>query len=250
MLIESQVPKELWTYAVQTAFLVRNRCFNKQTPYFMLTGRWPNLARMQKFGLVCYAHSQNKQKLDSRSDKGIFIGYYKNSPAYLVYFPSSGKVQKHRLVKCVTPTVESKRHRQKCLLMMILRCWGGLTGPDRLTLSYRQDRYKSNGWRHGITTCKQNIYPDHTTRGKESSGGRWVYTLKTNVNGSYKFKACYVAKGYSQKQGVDAWWEFFAFRKPDEYTGIKAKSKPRELHFTSDGCQNCLLACTNRSWHL
>lgn len=107
MLIESQVPKELWTYAVQTAFVVRNRCFNnrtKQAPYFMLTGRRPNLARMQKFGSVCYAYRQNRQKLDSKGNRGIFVGYDKNSPAYLVYYPSSAKVQKHRLIKCVTPT--------------------------------------------------------------------------------------------------------------------------------------------------
>lgn len=59
---------------------------------------------MQMFGSVCYACRQNKQILDSRGDGGIFVGYDKNTPAYLVYFPSSGKVQKHRLVKCVTPT--------------------------------------------------------------------------------------------------------------------------------------------------
>lgn len=34
---------------------------------------------------------------------GIFVEYDKISPAYLVCFSSSGKVQKHRL-KCVTPT--------------------------------------------------------------------------------------------------------------------------------------------------
>ena len=93
MIIESHLPKELWTYAVQTAFMVRNRCFNnrtKQTPYFMLTGKQPNLAKMQKFGSECYAYRQDKRKLDPRCDKGIFVGYDKNSPAYLVYYPSSG----------------------------------------------------------------------------------------------------------------------------------------------------------------
>jgi len=59
MLIESELPKVLWTYAVQTADVVRNRCFSnrtKQTPYQMLTGRQPNMSRMQKFGSVCYAY--------------------------------------------------------------------------------------------------------------------------------------------------------------------------------------------------
>lgn len=67
MLIESKLPKMLWTYAVQTAAVVRTRCFNnctKQTPEYMLTGRQPNIARMQKFGEVCSAYKQHKGRLD------------------------------------------------------------------------------------------------------------------------------------------------------------------------------------------
>ncbi len=33
--------------------------------------------------------------------------------------------------------------------------------------------------------------------------GRWVYALKNNSDGSNRYKARYVAKGYSQKVGVD-----------------------------------------------
>lgn len=60
---------------------------------------------MKEFGSVCYAYRQNKKKLDSRCEKGIFVGYDKNSPAYLVYYPDTGKVLKNRLVKCVTKGV-------------------------------------------------------------------------------------------------------------------------------------------------
>ena len=31
--------------------------------------------------------------------QGIFVGYDKGSPAYLVYYPETGKVMKHRVVK-------------------------------------------------------------------------------------------------------------------------------------------------------
>lgn len=34
-------------------------------------------------------------------------------------------------------------------------------------------------------------------------GGRWVYAIKKNIDGSEKYKARHVAKGYSQKMGVD-----------------------------------------------
>ena len=39
--------------------------------------------------------------------------------------------------------------------------------------------------------------------GKQTVGGRWVYALKTEIDGSDKYKARYVAKGYSQKPGTD-----------------------------------------------
>lgn len=47
-------------------------------------------------------------KLDSRCEQGIFIGYDKNSPAYLVFYPNTKKVQKHRLVKFTTRTTKER----------------------------------------------------------------------------------------------------------------------------------------------
>lgn len=37
-----------------------------------------------------------------------------------------------------------------------------------------------------------------------SQTGRWVYPLKTDINGSNKHKAWFVAKGYNQKAGTDS----------------------------------------------
>ena len=102
LLLHSNLSKEFWPYAVMTATYIRNRCFNnrlKQTAYFAITGRKPNLSNMRVFGSECYAYQQNKQKLDPRCTKGIFLGYDKGSPAYLVYIPETGKVMKYRVVK-------------------------------------------------------------------------------------------------------------------------------------------------------
>ena len=105
LLIEKQLPKNMWPYAIQTAAHIRNRCYNtriKNTPYFMLTGRKPDLSRMGVFGSECYAYNHNYKKLDSRCTKGVFVGYDKNSPAYLVYHPDNGKVMKHRLIRFIS----------------------------------------------------------------------------------------------------------------------------------------------------
>lgn len=102
MLLESELPTDLWPNAAQTAAAVRNRCFNsrtKQTPYFLLTGRRPNLSGRRTFGSVCSAYKRETKELDSGCEKGIFVGYEQNSAAYFIYCPNSEKVEKHRLVK-------------------------------------------------------------------------------------------------------------------------------------------------------
>ena len=111
MLIQAKLPKEMWPYAVMAAAHIRNRCFKKriqQTPYYAVTGRKPNMANMRVFGSECYVYNQAKSKLDPGCTKGIFVGYDRESVAYLVYFPETGKVMKHRLVRFVrTPEVNA-----------------------------------------------------------------------------------------------------------------------------------------------
>ena len=49
---------------------------------------------MHTFGTVCSAYVQNKTKLDPRAEKGIFVGYDRYSPAFLVCYPDQDKVKK------------------------------------------------------------------------------------------------------------------------------------------------------------
>lgn len=70
----------------------------------MFTSMKPDVSKLQKFGFICFAYKQEKGKLDPRCEQVIFIGYEKNSPAYLVYYPDREKDQKHRLVKFTTKT--------------------------------------------------------------------------------------------------------------------------------------------------
>lgn len=112
MLVESKLPRELWHYAIQTAAHIRNRCFSRrtgQTPYQLLTEKKPNVSKLHKFGFVCYTYKQDKKKLDSKCDQGLFVGYDKYSPACLVYNPDTNSVLKHRLVKFVSKAAVEKQ---------------------------------------------------------------------------------------------------------------------------------------------
>ena len=105
LLTEANLPKNMWVYAVQTAVYIRNRCFNhrtKQTPYSIVMGKKPDLGNMHTFGSVCYAYQHtHKTKLDPRTKRGIFVGYAKMNPAYLVYYPDMNCVREYRCVKFV-----------------------------------------------------------------------------------------------------------------------------------------------------
>lgn len=80
----------------------------------MLTGKKSNMSKLQKFGSRCFAYNTlEKGKLESRCVEGIFIGYDKNSAAYLVYYADTEKVQKHRLVKFTSRTTVEKETQTK-----------------------------------------------------------------------------------------------------------------------------------------
>ena len=54
---------------------------------------------MHIFGTTCFCYVQNKTKLDPRCEKGIFVSYDKQSPAYLIYFPETTPIKRVGYVK-------------------------------------------------------------------------------------------------------------------------------------------------------
>lgn len=103
---ERPIPKELWTNAVMISVVIHNRCFNKRlrlTPYYLLTGMKPDLSKMKESVSVCYAYRQNKRKLDPRSIRAsLWYMITAQHSLYLIYFPDTGNICKHRLVIVIT----------------------------------------------------------------------------------------------------------------------------------------------------
>ena len=61
---------------------------------------------MMMIGSICYGLEQPAKKLGARSKKGIFVGYDKESPSYLIYFPDKDKIRKYRCVICTDKLYE------------------------------------------------------------------------------------------------------------------------------------------------
>ena len=75
-------------------------CYDKntrKTPYESFISSKPNLNKMHIFGTTCFCYVQNKMKLDPHCEKGVFIGYDKQSPTYLTYFLETMAIKR---VKC------------------------------------------------------------------------------------------------------------------------------------------------------
>lgn len=98
MLKDSGLGRKFWAEAVHTAMYLQNRSPTKaldgMTPEEVYYGKKPNVSHLRVFGCLAYAHvhKQNRQKLDDKSIKCIFIGYATCSKAYKLYDPVSQNV--------------------------------------------------------------------------------------------------------------------------------------------------------------
>jgi len=72
----------------------------------VFVGKKPNVSHMQCFGQECLSLVQGAKKLDARAKEGIFVGYDKYSPAYLVLDPDTQVVRKVRCVKFLSKSVQ------------------------------------------------------------------------------------------------------------------------------------------------
>ncbi|KAG6402582.1 hypothetical protein SASPL_134779 [Salvia splendens] len=72
-----------------------------KTPFEAWRGKKPWVRHLKVFGCVAYAlvTSNLRRKLDSKSEKNIFIGYCTETKAYKLYDPVNGKVTVSRDVK-------------------------------------------------------------------------------------------------------------------------------------------------------
>jgi len=68
---------------------------------------------------------------------------------------------------------------------------------------------ESQTWQNAVDSEMKSLTENETfvvtelPESKNVIGGKWVYTIKTDVGGNVKYKARYVAKGFSQKESVD-----------------------------------------------
>ena len=89
------LPNEYWAEAIHCATYVFNKCPTKsvinRVPEEAWSGIKQGVTHMRVFGCVAYAHipGQLRNKLESKGEKFIFLGYSEESKAYMLYSPST-----------------------------------------------------------------------------------------------------------------------------------------------------------------
>lgn len=98
MMIAKNVPKQLWTEAVNTAAYILNRAVTKKshdkTPYECWFGCKPEVHHLRTFGSNAYLSipKEKRKKFDPKSRKMIFVGYDKESKNYRLWDKESQKI--------------------------------------------------------------------------------------------------------------------------------------------------------------
>lgn len=87
MIFGRNLPKKLWSEAVSMAAFILNRSTtskSNKTPYERWFLEKPDLSKIRVFGSTAYAHvpENQRQKLDPKANKLLFVGYQGNSNNY------------------------------------------------------------------------------------------------------------------------------------------------------------------------
>ncbi|XP_010424525.1 PREDICTED: uncharacterized protein LOC104709648 [Camelina sativa] len=105
MMFHSNVPKKFWGDAVVTACYLINRTPTKIlgdiSPFVVLNKIKPSINHLRVFGFVCYVlkPSEQRDKLDAKSVKSMFIGYSTTQKGYKCYELEARRVLVSRDVK-------------------------------------------------------------------------------------------------------------------------------------------------------
>eukprot|EP00253_Pinus_taeda_P016346 PITA_16346 len=238
MLSGAGLGQEFWAEAVDTACYLVNRspssALEDKTPQEVWTGKKPSLSHLSVFGCDAYVHvpKEKRTKLDSKSEKCIFIGYKDGLKCYKLWNLVTRKVVdnrdmvfkevKYTIKHEVQPkepekiefelkeeesdsTTEEESKAEEPQTLGVRR-----SIQERRTVKEVVDSEDGKLWKEAMvdemTSLQKNEAwdPVELPDGRKPIGSKWVFKKKTNAEGKVeKYKARLVAKGYSQVLGTD-----------------------------------------------
>nr|GEW06527.1 retrotransposon protein, putative, Ty1-copia subclass [Tanacetum cinerariifolium] len=177
--------KSFWGYALETTARILNMLPTKKvdrTPYEIWHGKAPKLSYLRVWGCEALVKRDTPDKLDSKSIKCIFVGYPKEMMGYYFYYPLENKI----FVSRNTEFFENS--------FMVQEAGGShglleMSGSDKgLEIIQEKDTQPS----------------ENTSKEHNEVAPIKLFKKKTGMDDNVRpFKACLVAKDFTQTYGLD-----------------------------------------------
>ncbi|KMQ87021.1 integrase core domain protein [Lasius niger] len=216
MIHTKSLPIKLWAEAVNTAAYVLNRTgptpVKLKSPIELWNKKAVNFDHLKVFGTECFVHlpKQKRQKFDQKSNKGYLVGYcetviQKRLELVINSNTDTGSNRNDQVDDMETASedntgdndvyeeaIEESDHEDDSSLPIALR------------------RNEAQEWKKAMDDEMFSLAENNTwelvnpPKGKRIVQNRWVLRVKTTADGTRgRFKAWLVAKGYTQKAGID-----------------------------------------------
>ena len=225
MLEESELPQHWWAEAMLTATHTKNNLYHestKQIPFTHISQLDPDARRRYPFGTPCINYNQRQSsvsKLHLRGSNGRFIGYNShNTKGYRILDQNNERVinvnvKDVKFVQNDTVSLSSIISPNDDEIALMARAANEMLElpPEPISFQDAMQQSDSEKWSEAINAEMSNLESkgtwtiiDRPTSKKDLIvKGKWVFKRKLNPNGSIaKYKARYVAKGFTQRKGV------------------------------------------------
>ncbi|GAA0141429.1 transmembrane signal receptor [Lithospermum erythrorhizon] len=229
MLVVKNMPRSFWPETVLWTFHVLNRCptlsVKNMTPQQAWNGIKPSLSHFRIWGCIAHAHVNKVHidKLDKRSIKCIFLGISEGTKGYRLYDVDAKKVI---ISKDVVFEERKKWDWDTTIQTQIAEeelQWedadelrddedieaseeegGELEAAEEEAISPHVTQQAHGRTHRAPTWMDDYVSGEELPKGCKRIGVKWIFKTKKDETGKIvKHKSRLVAKGYSQKEGID-----------------------------------------------
>ncbi|MBW0485652.1 hypothetical protein O181_025367 [Austropuccinia psidii MF-1] len=236
IMLDKKVEIALWPWAFRNAAWVFNRILHAgcdRMPWELVTGLKPNVAILRVFGCIAYVHDHlHRKDLGAKSIKLIHLGVAQDAKGWLFWDPgrrifirgasavfneASGMLGDESNA-AVIKTIEATRITDSSMIdeiegqdtvFYLMSMNVGVKSGAPATYEEAMASNEKTSWEAAMkeelnSLEDMGVWEEVSSPGRGVLGSRWVYTLKTNMDGEVvRFKARAVVQGHRQIKGVN-----------------------------------------------
>ncbi|RVW42861.1 Retrovirus-related Pol polyprotein from transposon TNT 1-94 [Vitis vinifera] len=214
MRLHAGLPKTFWADAVSTAAYLINRGpsvpMEFRLPEEVWSGKEVKFSHLKVFGCVSYVHidSDARSKLDAKSKICFFIGYGDEKFGYRLTVTSDvteidqKKSEFVNLDELTESTVQKGGEEDKENVNSKVDLRTPIVEVRRSSRNIRPLQRYSPVLNYLLLT-DGDMELTELPVGKKALNNKWVYRIKNEHDGSKRYKARLVVKGFQQKEGID-----------------------------------------------